>query len=168
MESLMAESATWNLASPEQEEAFLSLILRYLDGLATGQEMGRLNDALRVSAVCRDFFVQVTCLQGAMREALAPLRFRFKPKKRAPRKALAQSDSLKAVPAGASPAGPSLPGQAPAVAAGPGHAKDDPSEETQALPATGEAAKDTKLKLSGEDTISTKRPASPESGAAQK
>src|SRR5690348_14260642 len=66
MELFMAESVTWNLTSPEQEEAFLALILRYLDGLATRQEMGRLNDALRVSAVCRDFFVQVTCLQGAM------------------------------------------------------------------------------------------------------
>jgi hypothetical protein len=164
----MAESATWNLDSPEQEEAFLFLVLRYLDGLATRQEMGRLNDALRLSSACRDFFVQVTSLQGAIREALAPLRFRFKPKKRAPRQALAQSDSLKAVPAGAGPAGPSLPGQAPAAAVGSGRDKDDPSEETQALSAGGEAAKDTKLKLSGEDTISTKRPGASGSGSADK
>jgi hypothetical protein len=58
----------------QAEDAFAVLVLRYLEGLATPQEVGELNTALKSRPECRDLFVQMSRLHGGLSEVLAPRR----------------------------------------------------------------------------------------------
>jgi anti-sigma factor RsiW len=56
------------------DEAFVIQVLRYLDGLATVQDLSELKEALATRRECRALFVRLCRLHGELGELLAPQR----------------------------------------------------------------------------------------------
>ncbi|HKI37041.1 MAG TPA: hypothetical protein VKA46_34630 [Gemmataceae bacterium] len=56
------------------DEAFAIQVLRYLDGLATVQDVSELKEALATRGECRALFVRLCRLHGELSELLAPQR----------------------------------------------------------------------------------------------
>jgi hypothetical protein len=65
---------------PDELEALTALVLRYLDGACSAEEVRQLKATLADSAVDRALFVQVCRLHGELHEAHAPQRARRKRK----------------------------------------------------------------------------------------
>ena len=59
---------------PRDDEAFAVQVLRYLDGLATVQDLSELKEALATRRDCRAVFVRLCRLHGELSELLAPER----------------------------------------------------------------------------------------------
>ena len=66
--------------SSDELEALTALVLRYLDGACSAEEVRQLKAALADSAAGRALFVQVCRLHGELHEAHAPQRSRRKRK----------------------------------------------------------------------------------------
>ena len=60
--------------SPDELEALTALVLRYLDGACSAEEVRQLKAALAESAADRALFVQICRLHGELHEAHAPQR----------------------------------------------------------------------------------------------
>ncbi len=63
---------------PQEEEMFAVQVLRYLDGLATPQDLSELKESLACRPGCRVRFVQLCRLHGELMELLAPERAALK------------------------------------------------------------------------------------------
>ncbi len=59
---------------PDAEEAFVALVLQYLDGACAADDRARLRGELEGAAGRRDVFVRLCRLHGELAEALAPQR----------------------------------------------------------------------------------------------
>ena len=59
---------------PSNDEVFAVQVLRYLDGLATVQDLSELKEALATRRECRALFVRLCRLHGELNEMLAPQR----------------------------------------------------------------------------------------------
>jgi anti-sigma factor RsiW len=147
----MVESGSTNAPFPENEGEFVALVLRYLDGLVTPDEVTRLSRELSSRSACRDLFVQLCRMHGLLNETLAPDAVTVKNRWRKRR--------LKAIPrhrAQASPGGASSGGARPAEQE---LRLQDPGSFEQGHPAAqpaAEAGAETVVnKFSGEDTIHT-------------
>jgi anti-sigma factor RsiW len=134
--------------SPRQEraEAFAALVLRYLDGLTTDDEVTALNRDLRASPACREAFVALCQMHGQLSEALAPQQVSGTGR-RAKQEA---ADQASARPGAEPSAAPACVADSGGPAASPSPS-DRPAE--QGLPEP-ESATDTVVKKSpGEDTV---------------
>jgi hypothetical protein len=58
----------------DKDEAFTVLVLRYLDGHTTADDVAQLNRSLTSQAQARELFVHLCRLHGELSEALAPQR----------------------------------------------------------------------------------------------
>ena len=139
---------------PDNAEALTVLVLRYLDGDCSGEEVARLRAALTGSAASRAFFVQVCRAHGELHEAYSPKRAEWEH-----RQTQARAASPVAVSAGQAagettrpltPAGGGLiRGQEPPDQAGDAR----PAPVWPADPAVPDAGAETAIQqLSGEDT----------------
>jgi hypothetical protein len=70
----VAQSTPTSFRSPDEQEAFTVLVLRYLDDDSSGTEVQHLKDALGGDAWCRELFVQMCRMHGDMHEAFAAKR----------------------------------------------------------------------------------------------
>jgi hypothetical protein len=61
-------------ARRDDDEVFITQVLRYLDGLATVQDLSELKEALATRHECRSLFVRLCRLHGGLGELLAPQR----------------------------------------------------------------------------------------------
>lgn len=67
----MDKSISESCLSQKELEAFSVLVLRYLDGVSTPDEVLEIKKSLVESSVCREAFAQTCRLQGELREAFA-------------------------------------------------------------------------------------------------
>jgi hypothetical protein len=76
----MVESTPPAVLSPDELEAFTVLVLRYMDGDCTAQEILHLKAAIAESAAYRALFVQVCRMQGNLYEAYVTRRTEYQHK----------------------------------------------------------------------------------------
>lgn len=67
----MDRSISESCLSQKELEAFSVLVLRYLDGVSTADEVLEIKRPLVESSACREVFAQTCRLQGELREAFA-------------------------------------------------------------------------------------------------
>jgi len=76
----MSSAATTMVLPPEQAEAFTALVLRYLDGSCTADEVRDLQVQLAACAAHRDVFVRTCHLAGCLHESYGPKRSEWQAK----------------------------------------------------------------------------------------
>lgn len=76
----MSSAAESTLLTQEQTDAFAALVLRYLDGASTADEVRDLQVQLAACAAHRELFVRTCHLAGCLHESYGPKRSEWQAK----------------------------------------------------------------------------------------